>query len=122
MAWNVTLLLKDEQLTDPQFPWRNVSTPPEQIPLGLKRSLLVHITGTAYLNHPTAYTELRASPVWFDTPSGRIWMDPGTSSFTDLTAQEKQVLRTWLIERSRAAWLRASPAVKHMLGDDSPKL
>jgi hypothetical protein len=124
MAWTTTFLLHAGELCAAPMPLRNASPPPDQIPEGLTRSLLVFIEGRDLYGSPQAYTKLCAWPIWLSTPTGQIWVDFGTS-IADLTAQERLALRDWLINRSADAWSAADPAIRDLLheastGSDEP--
>jgi hypothetical protein len=111
-------LLHEGELREAPLPLRNASPPPEQLPVGLIWSLLVFVESRELYGSPQAYTVLRAWPIWLETPTGQIWVDFGTS-MADLTAQERAVLRTWLINRSSEAWSVADPAIGDLLNDAS---
>lgn len=118
MAWITTFLLHEGELREAPLPLRNASPPPEQIPEGLTRSLLVFIEGRELYGYPLAYTVLCAWPIWLETPTGQIWVDFGTS-IADLTVQERRVLSSWLIKRSPDAWSASDPAIRDLLIDAS---
>jgi hypothetical protein len=118
MAWTATFLLHEGELREAPLPVRNASPPPEQLPEGLIRSLLVFVEGRELYGSPQVYTVLRAWPIWLETPTGQIWVDFGTS-IADLTPQERAVLRNWLINRSSQAWFAADPTIHNLLNDAS---
>ena len=118
MAWTTSFLLYEGELREAPFPLRNASPPPEQIPEGLTRSILVFVEGRDLYGYPVAYTLLRAWPIWLETPTSQIWVDYGTD-IADLTAQERVALRTWLINRSPQAWMEANSTFHNLLDDMS---
>lgn len=106
--WQKTLLLKNnspypsniEEAFDLNGMHCRRSTPPSH----LHRHLVVTITGQDYLNEPRQYTQIECCPIYFEehNPSW-AWIDLSITA-TELSQEEKLLLRSWLLGRSYQAW------------------